>query len=135
MVRFITIIFLVLHGLVHLLYAGQSWRLFELQPGLTWPDGSWLFSKTLGNETTRFLASIACILAAIGFVVGGAGILFRQTWWQPVVVGSAAFSGIIYILFWDGGLQKLDAKGGVGFLFNVIILVATLKLRWPNFEF
>ena len=27
-------IFLILHGLVHLLYAGQSSRLFELQPGM-----------------------------------------------------------------------------------------------------
>lgn len=28
-------IFVVLHGLVHLLYAGQALRFFELRPGLT----------------------------------------------------------------------------------------------------
>ena len=32
-------VFLMLHGLVHLLYLGQSQRFFELQPGMTWPDG------------------------------------------------------------------------------------------------
>jgi hypothetical protein len=30
-------IFFLLHGLVHLLYAGQSLRFFELRPGMTWP--------------------------------------------------------------------------------------------------
>lgn len=38
-------IFLILHALVHLLYAGQSRRFFELRPGMTWPDGSWAFSN------------------------------------------------------------------------------------------
>jgi len=35
--NFILGIFFILHGLVHLLYAGQSLRLFELRPGMTWP--------------------------------------------------------------------------------------------------
>jgi len=70
--------FLVLHGLVHLLYFGQSRKLLELQPGPTWPDGSWAFSRLLGDETTRLLASIACLLAAVGFVVGGAGVFVKQ---------------------------------------------------------
>jgi len=125
----------MLHGLVHLLYFGQSWRLFELQPGLVWPEGSWAFSKLLGDETTRLLASISCVLAAIGFVVGGTGILLMQPWWRPVVVGSAAFSAIIFILFWDGKMQKLHDKGGIGLLINIAILVAVLILQWPNFEF
>ena len=99
MIRIIFGVFLVLHGLVHLLYFGQSWRIFELQPGLVWPDGSWAFAKLVGNETTRLLAAILLVVAAIGFVAGGAGILLGQTWWQPVVVSAAALSTILYILF------------------------------------
>jgi hypothetical protein len=135
LLRFIIGAFIVLHGLVHLLYFGQSWRLFELQPGMTWPDGSWTFSKLVGDEATRLLASICCVLAAIGFVAGGLGILVRQAWWRPLVVGSAAFSAVIFILFWDGGMQKLDDKGGIGLLINIAILVALLMLRWPSFGF
>jgi len=135
MLRFIIGVFIVLHGLVHLLYFGQSRRLFELQPGMVWPEGSWAFSKLLGDEATRLLASISCVLAAIGFVAGGTGILVRQAWWRPVVVGSAAFSAVILILFWDGEMQKLDDKGGIGLLINIAILVAVLILRWPDFEF
>ena len=33
-------VFIILHGLVHMLYFGQSRKFFELQPGMTWPDGS-----------------------------------------------------------------------------------------------
>ena len=135
MLRFIIGVFIVLHGLVHLLYFGQSWRLFELQAGMVWPEGSWAFSKLLGDETTRLLASISCILAAIGFVAGGTGILVGQAWWRPVVVGAAAFSAVVFILFWDGKMQKLDNQGGIGLLINVAILVAVLILQWPDFKF
>ena len=135
MLAFVIGAFLVLHGLVHLLYFGQSWRIFELQQGLTWPDNSWAFSGLVGVEATRLLASISCMLAAVGFVAGGAGVLLRQPWWRPVVVGSAAFSAAIFILLWDGGVQRLDAKGGVGLLIGTAILVALLAVRWPEFEF
>jgi len=135
MFRIIFGVFIVLHGLVHLLYSGQSQRLFELQPGMVWPDGSWAFSKLLGDEATRLLASISYVLAAIDFVAGGTGILVRQNWWRPVVVGSAAFSAGIIILFWDGKMQKLADKGGFGLLINIAILVALLILRWPSAGF
>jgi hypothetical protein len=135
MVRIIVGIFIVLHGLVHLLYFGQSQRLFELQPGLVWPDGSWAFSKLLGDETTRLLASASCVLAAIGFVAGGAGILARQSWWRLPVVSSAAFFTVMLILLWDGQMQRLSDKGAFGVLIDVTILVVVLILRWPDFGF
>lgn len=131
MLKFIIGVFIVLHGLVHLLYFGQSRRLFELQPGMVWPEGSWAFAKFFGDESTKSLASFSCVLAAIGFVAGGIGILVSQAWWHSVVVGAASFSAIIFILFWDGKSQNLDDKGGIGLLINVAILVAVLILQWP----
>lgn len=128
-------VFMVLHGLVHLLYFGQSARYFELQSGLTWPDGAWVFSKPLGNETTRILASVFLIVAASGFVAAGGGIFLKQSWWRPLIVVAATFSSVLYILFWDGAFQKMADKGWVGVLINVAILAAVLLFRWPNFEF
>jgi uncharacterized membrane protein YphA (DoxX/SURF4 family) len=128
-------VFMVLHGLVHLLYLGQSARYFELQPGMLWPDGAWAFSKLLGDETARLLANVLLALAAIGFVAGGAGVFVKQAWWRPAVVGTALFSAAIFTLFWDGGLQRLDDKGAIGILINLAILVAVLVLQWPRFEF
>ena len=135
MLKFIVGVFIVLHGLVHLLYFGQSRRLFELQPGMVWPDGSWAFSKLLGEGATRSLASIACVLAALGFVAAGIAIFVGQSWWRPVVVGAAAFSAAIFVLFWDGGLQKMADKGVIAILINLAILVAVLIFRWPDFGF
>jgi hypothetical protein len=130
MIRFVFGAFIVLHGLVHLLYLGHGRRLFELQAGLLWPDGSWAFSTLVGDETTRWLASMACALAAIGFVAGGVGLLVTQAWWRLVVAAAAVFSAVIYILFWDGELSKLHDKGGVGVLINLAILVVVLISPW-----
>jgi hypothetical protein len=131
MLRFISALFVVLHGLVHLLYLGQSRRLFELQPGLAWPDGSWAFSRLFGEAGTRGVASVSCMLAALGFVVGGVALLGRQAWWRPVVAGAAAFSGLIFFLLWNGRLQHLDDNGAFALLINGALLIALLVLRWP----
>lgn len=128
-------VFIILHGLVHLLYFGQSARYFELQPGMVWPDGSWIISKILSEGANRNLASISLILAAIGFVVAGIGIFTGLPWWRPVMVGSAVFSSTILILFWDGAVQQLDNKGAVGVLINLAILVALFGFQWPDFDF
>jgi hypothetical protein len=135
MIRVIAGVFLLLHGLVHLLYFGQSARRFELQPGLIWPDGSWALSKLLGDSSARTLASIFLIITALGFVIGAAGIFFGQSWWRTAVVASAAFSGILYILFWNGRWQHLDGQGGIGLLIDLAVLAAVLIFHWPRFGF
>jgi len=119
-------LFMVLHGLVHLLYFGQSARLFELRPGMLWPDGSWAFSKVFGEKAVRSLACILFILGALGFVVGGIIIFANQRYWRPVVMVSSIFSSILYIVFWDGKLKKLDDKGGFGVLINIAILAGLI---------
>ncbi len=126
--NFVIGIVIVLHGLAHFLYLGQSQRYFELRPLLVWPDKSWALSRFLGVETTRLLASTACALAAIGFIVGGTGLLLGQVWWRSIVISVAAFSTSLYILFWDGHLRKLDEKGAVGILINIVLLAAAFLL-------
>ena len=117
-------IFLILHGLVHLLYAGQSQRIFELQPGMTWPDGSWAFSRLAGVDGARILATILLIMGALLFVSAGAGSLFKATWWRSIALAAAAYSSVLYLLLWDGGWQDLPGKGAVGILINAVIAAA-----------
>jgi hypothetical protein len=126
-------IFCVLHGVVHLLYFGQSARYFELQPGMVWPDGAWAFSRMLGDESTRMLANIALILAALGFAAAGLSILLQQSWWRPVIITASVFSIVIYVLLWNGKMQRLDNQGWVGILINVALLVLVLGVKWPSF--
>jgi hypothetical protein len=135
MIQVIAGIFLGLHGLVHLLYFGQSARRFELKPGLAWPDDSWAFSSWLGDPGARTLAGLLCLLAAAGFVLTGAGVLFSQPWWRTATVGSAVFSSVLYILFWNRRLEHLADQGAVALLINAAILGAVLVFRWPQFDF
>ena len=100
-----------------------------------WPDGSWAFSRHLGDETIRILASISTELAVIGFVAGGIGLLLSLEWWRPVVMGSAAFSAATIILFWDGTFQNMDDNGGIGLLIDLVILSVLLIFRWPSIYF
>jgi hypothetical protein len=122
-------IFSILHALVHLLYAGQALRVFELRPGLTWPDGAWLFSRLFGDLATRWLAAISLLLAALGFITGGLGLFFRAGWQQPVTVSAAVFSVLIYLLFWNGKFHDLPDQGMVGVLISLGILFVVIFLK------
>jgi hypothetical protein len=133
--KFIIGIFLILHGIVYLLYFGQSMKFFELRPGMAWPEGSWAFSTFFGNDTLRLLGGIFCLIGAAGFIAGGIGILAMQPWWRPLVIAAAVFSSLIFILLWNGNMQNLSDKGGIGILINIVILAALLIFRWPRFEF
>ena len=130
MVRIVFGIVVVLHGLVHLLYWGQSARAFELEPGMAWPDGAWAF-RWLGDERTRQLAGVLLIVAALGFVAGGAGLWARQAWGRALLAGAAAGSTALYLLAWDGSLQNLPGQGAIGIAINAAILAALLVFRWP----
>ncbi|HSJ55813.1 MAG TPA: hypothetical protein VLC95_01435 [Anaerolineae bacterium] len=135
MLKFVVAAFFILHGLVHLLYCGQCLRLYELQPGMVWPDGSWVFSRLLGDERARLVAVVALVLAASGFVVAGVGLAARQAWWQPVVVAAVLLSAVLFVLFWDGNWQHLDEKGAFALLINGAVFAAVALFRWPNFGF
>ena len=126
-------VFILLHGLVHLLYTGQSQRIFELQPGMIWPDRSWVFSRVLEVGVIRKLASVTTALAAAGFVAGGIGVLLRDSWHRPLQLVSAGLSSLAYMLFWDGQLERLSKKGVVGLLINLAIILLALFLNWPPF--
>jgi hypothetical protein len=125
-------LFLILHGLVHVLCAGHSLRFFELRPGMLWPDGSWLFVRLLGTDATRSLAAALLAAAALAFIAGGLGLMFRQEGWRPTALGAAVFSAALFLLLWNGRLQTLDEQGAVGVLIDLALLLAILTMKWPG---
>lgn len=128
MVRIGSGVFLILHGLVHLLYFGQSRRLFELQAGLTWPDGAWAFSW-LGDAGTRWVAGAGCVVAAAGFVTGGVGMLAGQPWSRVVLIATSAVFGLMWLLLWNGRFERLDDQGIFAVLINAAILTMALVIK------
>jgi hypothetical protein len=128
-------IFLILHGLVHLLYLGQSMKWYELGKGMTWPENSWAFFSLFGNKATRVIASISCVAAALVFVIGGVLIFVKQPVWLWITVGAAAFSSLLVILMWDGKMKELANKGLFAILINAAIIILLLVVEWPDFGF
>ncbi len=125
-------VFIILHGLVHFIYFGHAGGYFELKPGLTWPANSWVFSHWLSDQGARFLVSLFLVLAGIGFISGGLGILIRQPWWRPVVIITSILSSLIFISFWNRRMQNLDGQGAVGILIDFWLLILVLLIRWPQ---
>ncbi|TNF37522.1 MAG: hypothetical protein EP329_02935 [Deltaproteobacteria bacterium] len=117
-------ILLILHGLVHLLYAGHAWALFELEPDLTWPDGAVVFRRLPDKRGARRGVSALLVLAALGFVLAGARYLVEPAWGHPEIALSAAFSTLLYLALWDGSPRRLPAQGAVAILINLAILTA-----------
>lgn len=125
-------IFIMLHGLVHLLYFGHIQGYFELQPDMTWPDDSWLLRRFLSSQEIRSLATVLMVLVAAIFAIGGLGLMLKQDWWHPMVVGAAALSSLVYLVFWDGKGKQLDNQGFVGILINLALIVVLLVFGWPR---
>ncbi|MBL8155924.1 MAG: hypothetical protein JNM70_17225 [Anaerolineae bacterium] len=123
--------FIILHGLVHFLYLGHSQRFFELQSGMTWPEGAWLFSRWLGASTVRLLASLALGIAGLALVAGGITLLTGQEGWRGLVTAAALFSAVVFLLFWDGSLRRLDTQGIIGILIDLALVVLALTVQLP----
>jgi hypothetical protein len=116
-------IVLIMHGFVHLLYAGHSLRKFELVPGMAWPDNSRIFNRRVGAETTRKLIAICLTTSAIGFVFAGLGFLLRWGGYQTAAYASSIMSSLTFAIAWDGKPKELDKQGCFGVLINLVVIL------------
>ncbi|MBN1301605.1 MAG: hypothetical protein JW995_10360 [Melioribacteraceae bacterium] len=119
----ISAIFIILHGLVHLLYMGQSLRKFELQQGITWPDNSWVSGKQPGNDWARVPVAVMCVISASGFAAAGIMLLYEFSLFKYFVYCTSVFSSLLYLLAWDGVKNKIADKGAVGVVINVALII------------
>jgi hypothetical protein len=124
-------VLLILHGFVHMWYFVLSQRLVKFKPEMGWTGESWLLSNLFGDSASRWIASIAYVIATIAFIVGGIGLLSRGIWWRPVIAISACFSAATILVFWDGSTKLLVQRGLIGFLLNITIVILILVIGWP----
>jgi hypothetical protein len=112
------------HGIGHVLF------LVPLLGIADWGQstGSWLLAKLGRDVVTRIVGSLLWLAATLGFVAVAVGILGQQEWWRSLAIGSAAVSILGLVLFWSRPVSspKLSAL-----LFDIVVLVALLVLRWP----
>ena len=114
-------IFLILHGMVHWVYAAPQDKAAEAKP-FSVLTGRWLVKKAGLNQSVTFKLGIALmILATVGFALSGIALLSSQEWWGIPAIPTAAVSLAFLALYWDKWMF-----GGI--LLNIGIIV--LALLW-----
>lgn len=112
-VRIIAGLYLVVHGICHLVGFIVPWKIAELKEE---PYKTTLLSGAIdvGDAGIR-IVGVLWLLAAIGFIAGGIGVFAHAHWWRPFILGLSIASLVLCIFGLPG------AK--IGLLANVIIFL------------
>ena len=114
-------IFLIMHGLVHWVYAAPQDKTAEAKPFNVLTE-RWLVKKAGLKPSVALKLGIALmILASVGFALSGIALLISQSWWTIPAIATSGISLAFLALFWD----KMMALGAT---LNIIIIL--LALFW-----
>ena len=114
--RYALAIFVLLHGLIHLMGTTTYWQLAEINElpyKTTILSGKW----EIGESGIRIFG-LLWLVAAIGFALAAYGFVTDQAWWETALLVSAVFSLMITGLDWD------VAYAGIGI--NLIVLLSVI---------
>ncbi|HPV42992.1 MAG TPA: ABC transporter permease [Spirochaetota bacterium] len=122
-VRIIVGIYLIIHGLCHLVGFVVPWKIATLKEE---PYKTTLLAGAvdIGDAGIRAVG-ILWLLAAAGFAAGAVGVFGQWVWWRPLTMGLSIVSLVLCVLGLPG------AK--IGILANAIIimyLVVGGKFGW-----
>lgn len=94
LLRYIIAMVLIGHGIGHVMGFLEAWTTvsvgFSNQP--------WLLSSgiTIDSPVGRAFG-LLWLVAMIGFVGAGLGLLFHQAWWQPLAIAAAVISLVVIL--------------------------------------
>jgi hypothetical protein len=113
------------HGLGHVLFLINCLGIAD------WSQSthSWLLTGFLGDTVTRGMGSLLWLVALVGFISVAVGILGQSAWWRTLAIGASIVSLVAVALFVDKSPTQPALSAGV---FDVVVLVALLVLRWPT---
>ncbi|HEX6207033.1 MAG TPA: hypothetical protein VF058_01615 [Actinomycetota bacterium] len=121
--RVILGLFLIAHGLVHVLYVVPEPA--QKAGGLEWPfhlDRSWALPG-LGEGTVRAIGLLLMIATIAGFALAGIAVLANLGWWTGASIAAAAASTALLGLYFHPLLV-------LGLAINVFVL-SVAGFRWP----
>jgi len=98
MVRIVAGLFLIAHGLVHLLYLAPR---PEGDPNYPFvPEGRW-FSRAVGLQPSaaKAIAGTLAISCAVAFVISGIALLANAELWESAAVVGSVISLVLMLLF------------------------------------
>lgn len=122
MVRIVAGLFLIAHGLVHLLYlARRPEDAASTYPFV--PEERWL-ARPLGPSAARAVAGTLAVACAIVFGVSGIALLVNADLWQPTAVAGSVVSLVLMLLFFHPWLL-------LGIAIDVAIVASVLSWHVP----
>lgn len=120
MLKYLVAFALIMHGLAHVTGLLGFWT----SGAQAFGDQAWLFSK---NVTARSAVGKAFgllwLVALVGLVGAGLGLLFGQAWWPSLAVAAAVVS-LVAILPW---VRLVPPGAWAGALLDLLIIVALLS--------
>ena len=116
--RWLVIVLLVLHGLIHLIGAPASWG-----GGITGLTAVPLIP--LAGAALR-LAGVGWLLATLLLLVAALGLAFRRGWWPVVAFVGVVVSQVLIVCWWR------DARFGT--VPNLVILAAAIWFAMPDWR-
>jgi hypothetical protein len=125
----IAIVFLV-HGVGHVMGILPAVGLIKSK---TWHSRSWLFTRILGDAGGRAISVVTWLVAAVGFIAAGLGLLgwlVPPEPWRTLAVVSAIVSLLGLVFFWNAFASFFPNKVGA-IAVDVATLVAILWAHWP----
>jgi hypothetical protein len=123
MVRLGVGLFLIAHGLVHLLYLRPRPEDDPRYPFV--PEDRW-FARTLGlhSSAAKVVAGTLAVACAIALAISGVALLASADLWEPAAVVGSAISLVLMLLFFHRWLL-------IGVAIDVAILASVLSLHIP----
>jgi hypothetical protein len=123
MLRIVAGLFLIAHGLVHLLYVGPRPEDDPSYPFV--PEGRWL-PRAIGLQPSaaKAIAGTLAVACAIAFVISGIALLANADLWEPAAVVGAGVSLALMLLFFHRWLV-------FGIAIDVVILGSVLSWHVP----
>jgi hypothetical protein len=109
-------IFLVLHGLIHLIGFVVPWKIIQTSE---FPYTTTVLARkvALGAIGVR-LVGLLWLLAAVLYVIAGYGLWTLAPWWQGYTLGVTAFSLVLCVIGWP--------EAQFGFYIDVVLLALLL---------
>ena len=119
MLKYVVVFVLIMHGLAHL-----SGLVGFLTSGpQAFGDRPWIFSQGVTASSAVGKAwGVVWVVAALGLVGAGLGLLFGQAWWPALAIAAAAVS-LVAIVPW---LTVVPPGAWAGAAFDLLILIALL---------
>ena len=103
MLRLLIAGFLIAHGLIHAaIWLPQAFGVrAAADPGAPFDPGySWLITGASAGGA-RWLSIFLALVAAIGYVIAGTGLLAHQSWWTTFAVAASAASLALFLLYFN----------------------------------